>query len=731
MGVDEDGAIVLANHQTETLFGYQRGELIGQSVDVLVPDRFHDAHPGHRRQYFSDPRTRPMGDKLALSGKRKDGSEFPAEISLSSLDGPSGRVALVAVRDVSERREAALAQARLAAIVDSSSDAIIGHLRDGLITSWNRAAAALYGYSAAEVMGKSVSLLEWGPVADELGPPTVVEVRDQEAQHMRKDGTRIDVVLTVSTVQDAHGDEIGMATIARDISAQRRAERTFEALLEFAPDGIVGVHGDGRITLVNRQAEVLFGYDRAELIGAPIELLVPDRFEPGHSQLRDGYFADPKTRPMGAGAELSARRKDGSEFPAEISLSSLETETGVIAVAAVRDITERAESQRERELQEELNQTRRLESVGQLAGGIAHDFNNLLGVIINLSEFVTAELHEGSQEHDDVQEIGRAAMRAAALTRQLLIFSRREVVQPEVFDLGELARGLENLLRRALGERVELDVVAEIGLWPVEADRGQMEQVLVNLAVNGRDAMPDGGRLIVEVGNAELDGAFAATHVGLAAGRYVRLSISDSGVGMPPEVLQRAFEPFYTTKPKGEGTGLGLATVYGIVNAAGGHVMLYSEAGTGTSVKIHLPATGRAADAREDAAKGAPDGRGEVVLVVEDEPEVRAIAKRILVKAGYEVLTAPGGREALELIDEHRVDLVLTDVIMPGMVGPDLVKLMRESRPELRVIFMSGYSHKVLAPEALRDQERTAFLEKPFAADKLKQVVRDLLDEMT
>lgn len=728
VGVDSDGLIVLANHQTATLFGYGADELVGRPVELLVPARFQAAHPAHRRSYFADPKSRPMGAGLKLAGRRKDGSEFPAEISLSSLDADGRRLALVAVRDVTERQAADQAQARLAAIVDSSSDAIVGHSREGQITSWNRAAEQLYGYPAADAIGRSISMLQWGAAADALGPPETVEARDQDAQHLRKDGTRIEVVLTVSAVRGQRGEDLGMATIVRDVSAQRRAQRTFEGLLEFAPDAIVGIQADGRISLVNRQAEVLFGYDRDELIGALVEQLVPGRFVAGHAAHREGYFADPLTRPMGAGTELAGRRKDGSEFPAEISLSSLETDGGVIAVAAVRDISERAESERERTLQAELNQSRRLESVGQLAGGIAHDFNNLLGVILNLTEFVAEAVPDDSQARADLDEIGRAAERAAALTRQLLIFSRREQVQLQVIDVGELTRGVENLLRRALGERVQLEVAPAEGLWNVEADRGQLEQVLVNLAVNGRDAMPTGGTLLIETSNVWLDEDFSAAHVEIEPGPYVRLTVSDSGVGMEPEVIERAFEPFYTTKPKGQGTGLGLATVYGIVKEAGGHVTLYSEPGVGTSVKIHLPATQQGVQARADAPLPSAAGRGEAILVVEDEPAVRAVAERVLRQSGYRVFTAADGNEALALAAREPIDLVLTDVIMPGMVGPDLVEILRRDQPELKVIFMSGYSHKVLASATLQESEHSAFVEKPFAARRLREVVRSLLD---
>lgn len=329
-----------------------------------------------------------------------------------------------------------------------------------------------------------------------------------------------------------------------------------------------------------------------------------------------------------------------------------------------------------------------------------------------------------------MDEIRRAAERAAALTRQLLIFSRREVVQPELLDLREVVAELENLLHRALGERVELETRFAADLAAVEADPGQIEQVLVNLAVNARDAMPDGGRLLIEVENAELDEEYAYMHPDTEPGAYVRLKVSDTGTGMDKETIQRAFEPFFTTKGKGEGTGLGLATVYGIVTGAGGRIDIYSEPGMGTTVKVHLPARSAVPGASKGQARERPAGRGEVILVVEDEPGVRRMAERILTKGGYSVLGTGGGEEALEVCRkaDPPIHLLLTDVIMPGMLGTELVERIKVLRPELGVIFMSGYSHEVLAPEALAEQNGTAFIEKPFNAAELLRAVRDLLE---
>ncbi|MDQ3724795.1 MAG: ATP-binding protein [Actinomycetota bacterium] len=487
-------------------------------------------------------------------------------------------------------------------------------------------------------------------------------------------------------------------------------DSSFERYLDFVPDAILGVEGDGRIVVVNRRAAELLGFEREQLRGKPLGPVIP-------LQLHE---ADPRH-------QLFARRRDGSEFPAEVHRDAAEVGGRPLEIVVIRDIGERSDGEREKALQRQLDRARRLESVGQLAGGIAHDFNNLLGVIMNYAEFVAGEVEPDSQAQRDVVEIRRAAERAAALTRQLLIYSRREVAKPEVMYLREVVADLENLLHRALGERIELQTRFASELLPVEIDPGQFEQVLVNLAVNARDAMPEGGRLLVEIDRAELDEEYAYLHPDIEPGTYARLKVSDTGIGMDAETLERVFDPFFTTKE--EGTGLGLATVYGIVTGAGGRIDLYSEVGVGTTVKIHLPIVDLDPSERDNAEAGAPRGNGEVILVAEDELEVRRMAERILAKGGFEVIGTNRGSDALEicLAPERKIDLLLTDVVMPDMLGTELVERAREARPELPVVFMSGYSHEVLAPKSMLGKDHSAFLEKPFSSAALLQSIHDLL----
>jgi len=540
--------------------------------------------------------------------------------------------------------------------------------------------------------------------------------------------------------------------------ATRSISASTEQLLDSAPDGVVIIDATGMIRLVNRQAEALFGYHRDEMLGQPVELLVPHRVLTDHPRHRTGYFEHPTTRPMGAGLELAARRRDGTEFPVDISLSSLETDDGLLVLAAVRDVSERrriederaqlelqlAEAKRDEEratLEAQLHQAQRLESIGQLAGGVAHDFNNLLAGILNYAGLVQLTLREEMERlgltddeafrtmAEDIDEISSVARRAATLTHQLLIFSRREVTRNEVLDLNAIVSDMEKLLRRTIGEQVSLQTVFTDDLPAIEADRGQIEQVFMNLAVNARDAMPAGGSLHIETAPFEVDEHYAHARA-VSPGTYARLTVSDTGIGMSAETVTRAFEPFFTTKPKGEGSGLGLATVYGIVTGAGGDVVIYSEPGLGTTIRVLFPATERRQAKREEAPARPSTGTGETILLVEDEAIVREPARRMLERSGYRVLAAANADDALAISDDHDgpIHLLLTDVVMPGRSGKELSIEVATTRPSICVLFMSGYSQDVIVHQGVLEAG-VNLIDKPFSADGLLHKVRDVLDQ--
>jgi PAS domain S-box-containing protein len=524
------------------------------------------------------------------------------------------------------------------------------------------------------------------------------------------------------------------------------------ALLDAAPDAMLAAESGGHIVWANMQAETLFGYSREELLGKSVEMLVPEHARAAHPAYRRGYLKNPRDRPIGTGKRLAARRKDGSEFPVEISLSAITSDEGLLVCAAIRDVTEalealaerdrlRADAERERR-EVQAQRAQRLESLGELAGGVAHDFNNLLAAIINFASFVDEEVSLAASErggerwhavHRDIEQVTRAAKRASQLTHQLLAFARREVVQPRVLNLNGVVAETEQLLRHTIGEHVVLATDLDPDLWSIVADPGRIEQVLVNLAVNARDAMIGGGILRIDTANitvdADADADTALAHPGVEPGRYVRLRVGDSGTGMDTETQRHAFEPFFSTKPKGEGTGLGLATVYGIITQAGGESTLYSEPGVGTTFSALLPATSSALSAKRESEPTTTKSAGETILVTEDEDAIREVARRILTRNGHTVLLAENGVRALELLDvfDGEIHLLLTDVVMPGMQGKELAEEARRHRPGLRVLYMSGYAQPILASQGTLDTG-VVLLEKPFTERSLLRRVREVLD---
>ena len=388
-----------------------------------------------------------------------------------------------------------------------------------------------------------------------------------------------------------------------------------------------------------------------------------------------------------------------------------------------RDVTE------QRHLEEQFRQSQKMEAVGQLAGGIAHDFNNLLTAILGNTQLLLRELPPGDSMHGDVEEIRKASERAASLTRQLLAYSRRQMLQPEVLDLNVVMAEMDKMLRRLIGEHIDLVAVFAPDLGRVRADPNQIEQVIVNLAVNARDAMPDGGKLTIATANVDLDETFAQAHLGSVPGSYAMLAVTDTGVGMDATVRAHLFEPFFTTKEVGRGTGLGLATVYGIVKQSGGYISVYSEPGHGSSFKIYLPRIATPAEPPAGAPKGGPAPGSETVLVVEDEPAVLTLSRRALESQGYVVLAASDADAALRVVERHggMIHLLLTDVVMPGLSGRELADRLSAQRPGIRVLYMSGYPGDAVVQHGTLPLG-SAFLQKPFSPDGLARKVRDVLD---
>ncbi|MBI5342693.1 MAG: PAS domain S-box protein [Deltaproteobacteria bacterium] len=511
--------------------------------------------------------------------------------------------------------------------------------------------------------------------------------------------------------------------------AEERRKQSEEALqrlataVEQSVEAIFITDPEGTIEYANPAFERITGYPPEEVIGRTPRILKSGKH--GEEFYRE-LWATIKRGDVWKGTIIN-QRKDGSLYEEEAILSPVRDSSGRLMnfVAVKRDVTD------ERKMEEQFRQSQKMEAVGKLAGGIAHDFNNLLTAITGYSELALNRMADEDPLRGHIQEIRGVARRAAALTRQLLAFSRRQILQPKVLDLNTVVTDIDQMLRRLIGEDINLLTFLESDLWRVKADPGQISQVLMNLAVNARDAMPSGGKLTIETSNVDIDEAYTRGHATMRPGAHVMIAMSDTGVGMNQETLSRIFEPFFTTKEMGKGTGLGLSTVYGIVKQSGGHIWVYSEPGRGTTFKIYLPRVEEAAEAPEPA----PDRTGriegsETVLLVEDEEAVRMLVREILERYGYTVLAASNGEEALLASDRHegKIHLMLCDVVMPGMSGVQLSRKIASSRPEMKVLYMSGYTDNAIVHHGVLDPG-TAFIEKPFSPDSLARKVRAVLDD--
>ena len=505
---------------------------------------------------------------------------------------------------------------------------------------------------------------------------------------------------------------------ARDVAEAQRA--TLATVVEHTDDAVVGLTPEGIITAWNGGAERLFGYTAEEVLGRPATMMADDT---GTGEQAD-VLGRIRRGERGLAYETRRLRKDGTPVDVSLTVTPILDQAGTVigASAVARDITEAKEAaERRRAVEERTHQAQRMESLGKLAGGVAHDFNNILAIVANYTDFAIEETADRPGVQADLTQVRTAVERATALTRQLLTFTRAEAIQPRDLDLNAAVVEVEAMLGRTIGEHINLIAVPSPQPVAVHADPGQLHQVLLNLAINARDAMPDGGTLVIEANTAVLDGGELNMQPALPAGTYARLLVSDTGEGMSPDTVARIFEPFYTTKPQGQGTGLGLATVYGIVTEAGGSINVYSEPGIGTTFRIYLPLVTTAADpagSPPTVTQTPADGDGRTVLVVEDEPALARVITRILTNGGYHALTAADGAEALELYDQHGCDVVLTDVIMPGMSGRRLAEILQERRPGLPVLYMSGYSNGLLGSTHVLTGD-SAFIEKPFTTSDL------------
>ena len=660
--------------------------------------------------------------------------QFLASVVLVTVSfaAAGGRLFVLQNQLVVSSRELEKNLALLQGITEGTTDAVFVKDLAGRYLMINTAGARFFGLIPEEVIGKTDAELFVPEVGRAIRERDRKVVQSGHTQTYEEFGTAAGItrlyLATKGPFRDPGGEVIGLLGICRDITDRKRAEEEIrssqESLrmhIEKTPLAVVEWDLDFRVSAWNPSAEATFGYTRDEAVGQKGDFIVPPQYRPQVNQVWRQLLA----RTGGSRSTNDNLTKDGRIITCDWHNTPLVDDAGrVLGVASfVEDVTERVA------LEERFRQSQKMEAIGRLAGGVAHDFNNLLTVILGYAQVLTEGLPPGRLA-DSTGQIKSAAERAAGITRQLLAFSRKQVLSPRIIDLNDIVLNLDSLLRRLIGEDIEVFTIPARDLASVKADPGQIEQVIMNLALNARDAMPHGGKLTLETANADLDEAYARDHQPLEPGSYVMLAVSDTGVGMPPDVQARIFEPFFTTKEVGKGTGLGLSTVYGIVKQSGGYIWVYSEPGRGTTFKIYFPRVEQPAQtlSAEKRPNSVQPGR-ETILLVEDDPQLRDLTSSVLVQCGYKLLIAGSPEEGLAIAKDNHGDirLLITDVVMPRMNGRQLAEQLVGIAPGVRVLYISGYTSDAIVHYGVLD-DGLWFLSKPFTLAALVNKVREVLD---
>jgi len=729
---DTSATIEYVNRRFEEVTGYSAEEALGRNPRMLKSGTVS------RETYRDLWRTIRDGRvwKGEIRNRRKNGELYWDSVSISPLRDAVGTVShfLAIQEDITERKQAEQSirdrEERFRQLADNIKEVFFVmdaqyqetlYISPAYETIWGRSCRSLYENPQAFLepvapedqarLFASIARIQQGEDPGEI-----------EYRVVRPDGEVRWVLGHAVPIRDEHGGVYRISGVALDITERRRAEEAlreseerFRKLAEASFDAIA-VSADGLVREANRGFLEMFGYSLEEVIQRPVtDFVAEESREDLRSRVANGVEGT---------YELVGRRKDGHSLRLEATTRIHTVDGRPARITALRDMTEK------RALEEQFQQAQKMEAVGRLAGGVAHDFNNLLTVIMSYSNLLLQDFGTNDPRRDDLEQVQKAAAAAAALTRQLLAFSRQQVIEPRLLALEDVVAGAAKMLTRVIGEDIELVTVLRKEPSTVRIDPGQLEQVIMNLAVNARDAMPTGGRLTIETTQVDLDDTYARMHWPATPGQFAMLAVSDNGVGMDEPTRARIFEPFFTTKEPGKGTGLGLATVYGIVQQSGGFIWVYSEPGSGATFKIYLPLVDQEAGLNEYPATARAGLRGmETVLLAEDASAVRAVVRQTLERHGYTVLEAPNGKAALDLAAKQadRIDLLLTDVVMPEMSGRRLAERFTALRPGVKVLYMSGYTddavlrHGVLGPGV-------AYLQKPFSPDVLAGKVREVLD---
>jgi two-component system cell cycle sensor histidine kinase/response regulator CckA len=734
-----------ANEAYCRMLGYREAELIGKHISDITHPEIVEKNLLELSQLAAGEIEHCRMEKRFIhkSGRVVHGI-LNADLICSGVDGRPSYI-LGSVLDITERKQAEEELRFQSEIMTNMTGAVyLVRMEDGNIVYTNSIFEKMFGYGRGEMVGKHVSIVnvpaEKNPEETTNNIMTILKEGGRwqgEVNNIRKDGSIFCCYANVSVFDHSKYGRV-LISVHTDITERKKGEEELKksevrlrSAFEASPLGIGLISKDRKIQWHNQTTARMLGYASDELQGKNTRMLYRndaefDRVGDAMETLGPGKStSDMETRWV---------RKDGSSFDCHIRHALLDPESkSSVILAMVEDITERKKAEEERKkLEAQLNQAQKMEAIGTLAGGVAHDFNNILTTIIGNADLALMDLGKHTSLYRSITEIQKAGHRAAALTRQLLAFSRKELIRPEVLDLNTLIMNIEKMLRRLIGEDIALGTAYTPDPWQVTADPGQMEQVVMNLVVNARDAMPKGGKLTIETANVELDEDYFRDHgVENEAGPYVMLAVADTGTGMDKETRARIFEPFFTTKGMGRGTGLGLSTVYGIVKQNRGHIWVYSEPERGTTFKVYLPRS--VADDEPAKTKPSPARSykgSETILVVEDDEMLRKMAEKMLKGYGYRVLRAGNGDEAVEIAGSHEgpIHLMVTDVVMPGMSGRDLAEQLKSKVPKIKVLYMSGYTDDAIADHGVMEKD-VEFIQKPFTREDLAAKVREVLDK--
>lgn len=737
--LDTDGRIQLANKATETIFGYDSAKLSGKAITLLMTDVQEFLYFNQGGEESKSDQDEIQNNVIETIGVRNDGEIVALEVVRGEFVCDDQTYNTLLVRDISHRKETEAALLENQQRHETLLDAVNGFMWEGeafpfKLTHITRQVEKILGYSVERCLNEEGF---WKTVLHPEDRDRVIEFRREKVKSkssyelkyrvFASDGSIVWLRDTANVVLK-DGNVVKLRGLMVDITEHMQTECDLAAskqlyydLIENANDIIYTHEIDGWITSINEAGMRFMELTREEILDTNVfDILAPESIDKAREILDRKLAGEEKTI-----YEAEVILKNNKRATLEVSSKLIYQDGKPVGIHGIaRDITER------KNLQIQLHQAQKMETVGQLAGGIAHDFNNLLTVIFGKTDLALMQLKDSSgQLREDIEEIRNAAEKAADMTQQILAFSRKQSMQPRIIDLNETISGMSKILKRLIDEDIEMETKLHPDLGCIETDPSQIEQVVMNLAINARDSMPNGGKLIIETNNVVLDEIYARQHLNAREGKYVVLTVSDNGIGMSDEILKRVFEPFFTTKETGKGTGLGLATVYGIVKQSGGFIGVYSEEGIGTTFKVYLPQSERTETILPEQTSGDLFRGDETILLVEDDDSIRAMVREMLEIIGYEVIEAANGLKAIDIVQttSDPIDLLITDVVMPGISGHQLAEELAAQKEEMAVLYMTGYSEEAIVRHGLLKRGLN-FIQKPFTFESLAFKVRELLD---